>query len=169
MKAIETEYAGVRFRSRLEARWAVFFDALGIRWEYEPEAFELSDRTRYLPDFWLPEFVGGIYVEVKPLHGDFGKAERFALEKPAAVWLCEGPPDYRVTQAVHGIDGQLDRCLVLPNADSAEGENRFFAQPGYEQKDGSIAAGDRYLLGDTFLRAVAAVRAHRFWNPHRTA
>ena len=32
-KAIETKYKGFRFRSRLEARWAVFFDALGIEWE----------------------------------------------------------------------------------------------------------------------------------------
>jgi hypothetical protein len=28
IKAIETSYKGYRFRSRLEARWAVFFDAL---------------------------------------------------------------------------------------------------------------------------------------------
>ncbi|MCB6994492.1 hypothetical protein LI177_13475 [bacterium 210820-DFI.6.37] len=27
LKAIQTEYKGYRFRSRLEARWAVFFDA----------------------------------------------------------------------------------------------------------------------------------------------
>jgi hypothetical protein len=50
MKAIETIYAGHRFRSRLEARWAVVFDTLGIRWEYEPEGFETS-AGRYLPDF----------------------------------------------------------------------------------------------------------------------
>ena len=30
IKAIETYYKGYRFRSRLEARWAVFFDAAGI-------------------------------------------------------------------------------------------------------------------------------------------
>jgi hypothetical protein len=39
MRPIETKYKGCRFRSRLEARWAVFFDALGIRWWYEPEGF----------------------------------------------------------------------------------------------------------------------------------
>lgn len=33
IKPIETKYKGYRFRSRLEARWAVFFDALGISWE----------------------------------------------------------------------------------------------------------------------------------------
>ena len=51
MKAIETHYNGYRFRSRLEARWAVFFDALGVSYEYEPEGFELDDGTWYLPDF----------------------------------------------------------------------------------------------------------------------
>lgn len=39
MKPIETRYAGCRFRSRLEARWAVFFDTLGVKWLYEPEGF----------------------------------------------------------------------------------------------------------------------------------
>lgn len=53
MKAIETIYKGYRFRSRLEARWAVFFDAMGIKWEYEPQGFELKDGTWYLPDFYL--------------------------------------------------------------------------------------------------------------------
>ena len=32
MKPIETVYKGFKFRSRLEARWAVFFDACGVRW-----------------------------------------------------------------------------------------------------------------------------------------
>lgn len=63
IKAIETRYKGYRFRSRLEARWAVFFDALGIKWEYEKEGFKLSTGERYLPDFWLPDDC--IWVEVK--------------------------------------------------------------------------------------------------------
>ncbi len=40
MKAIETEYNG--FRSRQEARWAVFFNSMGVPWEYEKEGYELS-------------------------------------------------------------------------------------------------------------------------------
>ena len=51
MKAIQTEYKGYLFRFRLEARWAVFFDACGVEWEYEPEGIVLSDGTKYLPDF----------------------------------------------------------------------------------------------------------------------
>lgn len=51
LKPIETEYDGYKFRSRLEARWAVFFDSLGVEYEYEPEGFELPSGLRYLPDF----------------------------------------------------------------------------------------------------------------------
>ena len=51
IKPIETFYNGYRFRSRLEARWAVFFDALGVKYEYEPEGFDLGDGIYYLPDF----------------------------------------------------------------------------------------------------------------------
>ena len=71
MKAIETEYAGCRFRSRLEARWAVFFDVAGIEWKYEDEGYEIRyDHYRdeyqerwYLPDFYLPGL--DFHVEVK--------------------------------------------------------------------------------------------------------
>jgi hypothetical protein len=73
IKAIETTYKGYRFRSRLEARWAVFFDTLGIRWKYENEGYQKEVDTvdgvrimRYLPDFFLPSrWGGGMFVEVK--------------------------------------------------------------------------------------------------------
>ncbi len=50
---IQTRYKGYRFRSRLEARCAVVFDAIKVPWVYEAEGFELSI-GRYLPDFHLP-------------------------------------------------------------------------------------------------------------------
>jgi hypothetical protein len=56
LQAIQTEYRGYKFRSRLEARWAVFFDALGVDWEYESQGYQLSNGECYLPDFWLPNF-----------------------------------------------------------------------------------------------------------------
>ena len=64
IKAIETIYNGYRFRSRLEARWAVFFDNAFIAYEYEPEGFVLPNGEYYLPDFYLPLF--HMYVEIKP-------------------------------------------------------------------------------------------------------
>lgn len=63
MKAIETLYNGYRFRSRLEARWAVFFDSLRIRYQYEREGFDLNGLW-YLPDFYLPDY--DYWIEVKP-------------------------------------------------------------------------------------------------------
>ena len=63
LKAIETSYSGYRFRSRLEARWAVFFDALDMPYEYEKEGFKLPSGW-FLPDFWLPE--QNLWVEIKP-------------------------------------------------------------------------------------------------------
>jgi hypothetical protein len=64
MKAIETVYKGYKFRSRLEARWAVFFDALGVEWEYEKEGYDLGDDGLYLPDFYLPYW--DCFIEIKP-------------------------------------------------------------------------------------------------------
>jgi hypothetical protein len=61
---IPTIYVGHQFRSRLEARWALFFDAADIEWHYEVEGYELPS-GRYLPDFWLPNIHGGTWFEVK--------------------------------------------------------------------------------------------------------
>ncbi len=68
MNAIETTYAGCRFRSRLEARWAIVFDRLDLKWEYEPQGYMIGSRLYlpprpYLPDFFLPGF--NAWVEVK--------------------------------------------------------------------------------------------------------
>ena len=69
IKAIETEYDGHRFRSRLEARWAVFFNAVGLTYEYEIEGFEM-DGTRYLPDFYIPSLNRWFEIKGKPLSLD---------------------------------------------------------------------------------------------------
>lgn len=78
IKAIETQYNGYRFRSRLEARWAVFFDAMGIEWTYEPEGFDI-DGVWYLPDFFFHKF--GCYAEVKP--------EQFTQEQFSLCYALE--------------------------------------------------------------------------------
>ena len=97
IKPIETIYNGYRFRSRLEARWAVFFDAAGIKYQYESEGFELDNGVRYLPDFYLPEF--NIFVEIKANREmDDGKAKKFAglytfVDCPySGVLACYGDP-----------------------------------------------------------------------------
>ena len=95
IKAIETVYNGYRFRSRLEARWAVFFDQAGIPYQYEPEGFDLEELGYYLPDFYLPWF--DAYVEIKPegssqLEEASQKLKKLFEGSLHSVLLCVGDP-----------------------------------------------------------------------------
>jgi hypothetical protein len=88
ISAIETRYAGCRFRSRLEARWAVFLDHARITWQYEPQGFRLPSGARYLPDFRLPDL--RLYLEIKgaePTEKDMSKVREFAVEAKAHGYL----------------------------------------------------------------------------------
>lgn len=97
IKAIETVYNGYRFRSRLEARWAVFFDELGIEYEYEPEGFDLGEAGYYLPDFWLPEQKYWIEIKGKyPTNDDVIKVASFSQQNdnPIALFWSQIDPDH---------------------------------------------------------------------------
>jgi hypothetical protein len=87
IKPIETVYHGYRFRSRLEARWAVFFVMANIEFEYEPEGFVLPNGTKYLPDFYLPFF--DAYVEIKP-KSITQKQREEAKNKLWDLVMCDG-------------------------------------------------------------------------------
>ena len=109
IKPIETVYNGYRFRSRLEARWAVFFDVGHIKYEYEPEGFETPNGEKYLPDFYFPDF--DLYVEVKP---DRKNAfEEITKAKNAIYW---GGPIKRIlilSAIPTGYDGGLWHFPIL--------------------------------------------------------
>lgn len=126
MKAIETHYKGYRFRSRLEARWAVFLDAVGVAYDYEKEGFDL-DGLYYLPDFWVP---GVGWIEIKPNEElsdeESEKARRFQrllwamrCADPDALWsdlyyiLCGTPwlDRYSIFSVwQHAGDNSLEIC-----------------------------------------------------------
>lgn len=105
MKAIETVYNGYKFRSRLEARWAVFFDTLGIKYQYEVEGYDL-DGLWYLPDFQIPRVgIGGsdLFVEVKPFEAtdsELAKIYNLASESKTSSMIIQGQPypaEYNIT------------------------------------------------------------------------
>ena len=120
--SIETVCFGVKFRSMLEARWAIFFNQMGISWEYEPERIQLATKIA-IPDFFLPSL--GVWFEVKPLAGG-GRRETMWPDGKGIVektgWpfvLAEGPPDrHRMTviakagigEEIKGI-GLFDKCI----------------------------------------------------------
>lgn len=64
---ISTNYGGLIFSSRLEARWAVYFDYLEVGYDYEPERFDLPSRP-YLPDFYISDQYSDneFWLEIKP-------------------------------------------------------------------------------------------------------
>lgn len=105
MKAIETRYAGRRFRSRTEARYAVLFDALKLDWDYEPEGFEIG-AGRYLPDFFIrfpkdssqaKRWPGaGYWIEIKggePTAAELEKLAQVSRYTEHKAYLFAGQPN----------------------------------------------------------------------------
>jgi hypothetical protein len=107
IKPIQTHYKGYHFRSRLEARWAVFFDAIGWQWEYEPEGFDLGEGDFYLPDFRLICAEENLWVEIKakePNELEWRKAWKLAEQSQTRVVFGVGLPDpYEISQGLHGV------------------------------------------------------------------
>jgi hypothetical protein len=151
IKAIETTYKGYRFRSRLEARWAVFFDTLGIEWKYEDQGYEKeifvgegrTETLRYLPDFFLPNRHGtGVFVEVK--------GDKQALKKEERKYT-----------------DLLDFGSVLPYFDDSGNTGK------YEPARGLLLLGDTPLAmpGKTFFHPIVQhhkglVRKWAFFSPN---
>ena len=107
LKPIETVYNGYRFRSRSEARYAVLFDAMGIKYLYEPEGYDLGDGDYYLPDFYLPD--ANQYFEVKPdikkiSPKDIRKINKLADQSGRYVIIGDG--QFRLTGDEPDIFGQ---------------------------------------------------------------
>lgn len=81
-------YKGICFRSKLEARWAVVFDMLGVEWIYEPETLKSTftgEPIYYRPDFYFPEF--DMYGEVKP-----SDEKLFEIQDKLSVMVDYGGP-----------------------------------------------------------------------------
>jgi len=129
IKAIETIYPwpnGPRYRSRLEARWAVFFDTLGIKYEYEKEGYDLGEPGYYLPDFWLPH--QQTWIEIKssdPSDAEIEKAGHLAAHTGNWVDIMVGLPSETTrvfacwsTQPQHcGLTKYINQALRDRDAD----------------------------------------------------
>lgn len=55
MDTREVQFMDVRFPSVPHAQWALFFEDLGIPWQFRIMPFSLGAGVTYLPDFWLVE------------------------------------------------------------------------------------------------------------------
>lgn len=126
VEAIETEFEGVKCRSRTEARWAVFLQHLGLYFKYESKLETLSSGVKYLPDFFIHDF--NVYFEVKPSNEDVvteecSKARTLAKDtKDRQVWLAMGPPSAEQANilplSLWGEETTIEEILGTP-------ENRY--------------------------------------------
>jgi len=147
LKAIETVYSGYKFRSRTEARWAVWFDALGVEYRYEEEGFNL-DGVYYLPDFHLPGYPA--FVEIKgtpPTQAEWEKAKRLA--QFGQVWILEGSPWMEFDQNGQPVKSSYVAHVYWPDLDDWDKciltqcrrcgcitpESRSVHMPGYHHDD----------------------------------
>ena len=141
IKAIETIYNGYRFRSRLEARWAVFFDTLRIKYHYEPEGYQLSNGSKYLPDFYLPDF--DYYAEVKGKNNhlieDLKKARQFVFEKKTAMIILSNIPNDKNAKGLFWFP------VMYFEARYARGVNQHYAF--FEPIPGKTIIQDDFYVG----------------------
>ena len=100
IKSIKTEYDGIKFRSRLEARWAAFFNEMKWEWIYEP-----YDLDGWFPDFLITGRTEPLLVEVKP----FTSPHKRTMQK--------------IETALRNSDCPLDVLLVGPGVTSILGSN----------------------------------------------
>ena len=107
LKAIETRYDGISFKSRLKARWAVFFDTLGITNHYELEKFQTPD-GQFCPDFWLPNEKCWIQVSPEEYPKTVSSCKFLAENTNAEVLYIVGNPyqgEYRIIYFSHRMSG----------------------------------------------------------------
>jgi hypothetical protein len=172
IKAIETEYNGVLFRSRLEARWAVFFDQLNITWMYEYEGYQ-TPTEYYVPDFWLPEVylrenAKGCFIEVKPdnYESDMHPALEFISQQlNVGGILVKGfyPDDLLGDDSIVQIGPWWDIPMMLYRCTKCKKFKFEFPESSYDdcphcKFEGSLVDGAK-----TVLEAREYALAYRFW------
>jgi hypothetical protein len=176
VKPIPTEYAGHTFRSRLEARWATFFDYAQIPWSYEPEGYELPSGN-YLPDFYLPTINGGCWFEVKgqrPNERECALAFELARSTHQDVFIAWG----QLPASLDPCDGETHETFDIELFDDCGWDNlrRFCVCPrcgkpglqfdGRGERVCRISDTDSITWHDErFMAAHYFARSYSFWNP----
>lgn len=171
LKAIETKYNGYRFRSRLEARWAVFLDYMGVNYEYEAEGYDLESGY-YLPDFWLPN--SKFWLEIKPVGGDSPHCQNLHIAGAWPVVIGGGLPgcelsvwvsDFSNSGCGVGVwfdcDWALNSQGLLSVNTHVESGNIHFCTSYYDSVD-TILTDKESLESANLSSAIIAARSARF-------
>ena len=136
--AAETQYNGVKFRSRLEATWAAFFDLAGMAWEYEPIRV-----PGWIPDFRL---FGRFLCEVKPI-----EMTGFGVVSSDYSWVRKALGDQQVL--LFGKAPSDCLCCMATLADGMVSARTVFFDPHAEFKMVSVSGdgGSHPLRGSASM------------------
>lgn len=168
---IQTEYNGNKFRSRLEARWAVFFNRIGLKFVYEKEGFELGEGKRYLPDFWIPvseDDDWGCWIEIKATQAtkdELDKMYRVVNATKCSGFIIQGNPwprEYNITSFYYD-NGSVFKSTKLKFGWYYSGyeDTSFIAIGNEELAEGSPET--EVIVDDTYLeRAFKSARQSQF-------
>jgi hypothetical protein len=108
---IPTEYAGVTFRSRIEAEVAQHLDWLRMPWEYEARSFLLPSGVHYRPDFWIPS--RRTVVEVRGYSSRAGDAQLVAFDALVRDGHLTADLRYSATPLVDAVGFQAADVLFV--------------------------------------------------------
>lgn len=171
--AMPVTYKGTRFRSKLEAKWAVFFDLCGVEWVYEPDVSVPG--VYYQPDFLLknvlavhgffsddnPEIpvIGNLFVEVKGQmsKNDAEKVLNFSNKHPILVTtdFPEGETwDSLFSSAMNGADHGQHEVRLQYNFRTIDNDE-FELMPAIATKNGT-----------PFMALVGADGNYERWAEH---
>lgn len=126
---VPTKFMGIEFKSKLEARWARYLEAIRklgviVSWKYEPKRFDCgliyNKRRFYTPDFWVVEKEGlhkyVVWHEVKAS----GSGKDFQKAVSRLRWFKKAYPEELIV-------------LVLPNAPKKENVHMMHAKKYVER------------------------------------
>lgn len=147
---IETVYKGYRFRSRLEARWAIYLDHAGWVWEYEPQGYTLSNGKKYLPDFLVSGPEGSqqcesFWLEVKAQQLTDNEYEKCKLLREGTglnVIFAIGTPNPKTIMNLHSVDEPYGEGLSICAGCAIKWGRPGFTMSECEPNDQTIAACD---------------------------
>ena len=172
-KPIPTEFDGIKFRSRLEARWAVAFRAAGIKYEYEYEGYQLPDGW-YLPDFWLPRLY--TWAEVKSNRftpRELRMCQQLADATESGCILLADGPDYSCYPEVHWHELRFGSDNKFRTGEEREVELQYYDL--WSRRNGGLWPRGHHIYPrrmaiekpthDADSHPVEIARRHRFWNP----
>jgi hypothetical protein len=122
---IPTTYNGVTYRSRLEAKWQVFFDELEFEASYEAEPVYGPDGDiLYVPDFLIysgikcTDWTTKHYIEIKPLPPNkeyISYLQSLPIPIEIDILVCVGLPDFRQPTGTWLMDIGPPQGKVLQN------------------------------------------------------